>query len=55
MFYHLTEPIVQIFDELEELQYLGSASQNDYSDMQLITFTLQIIKNTGEIEHDIKL
>ena len=55
MVYELTELIVQIFDEFEELQYFGAAVQNDYLDMQLIKFALYIIKNTGEFEHDIRL
>ena len=28
---------------------------NDYSDIQLIKFVIQIIKNTGKFEHDIRL
>ena len=55
MVYDLTEPIGQIFDKLEELQDFGSAAQNDYLDMQLIKFALQIIKNTGKFEYGIRL
>ena len=50
--YGLMEPIVKNFDELEELQYFGTAAQNDYIDVQLIKFVLQIIKNTGKLKHD---
>ena len=52
MVYDLIESIVQIFDELEEIQDFGEATQNDDSDMQSIKFALQIIKNTGKFEHD---
>ena len=55
MVYDLTEPIAQIFDKLEILRSSGAVTHNDYSDMQLIKFTLQIIKNTDEFEHDIRL
>ena len=55
MVYDLTEPIVHIFDELEELQDFGAAVQNYYSDMQLINFALHIIKNAGKFEHGIRL
>ena len=54
MVYDLTEPIVQIFDELEELQDFGAAAQNYYLDIQLIKFILHIVKNTGKFEYDIR-
>ena len=44
-----------IYDKLEELQDFGAVAQNDFSDMQLSKLSLQIIKNTGEFEHDIRL
>ena len=55
MAYGLTEPILTIFDESEELQDLGAVAQNYYSDMQFIKVALQIINNTGEFEKDIRL
>ena len=55
MVYNLTEPIVTIFDKLEELTYFGAAPQYDYLDMKIIKFALQIIKNTVKFEHDIRL
>ena len=55
MVYDITEQIGQIFDELEKLQDFGVAAQNDYSHIQLIKFALQIIKNTGEFENEIRL
>ena len=54
MVYDLAKSIVNFFDELEELQDFGAAAQNDYSDIQLIKFSLQIIEITGELEHDIR-
>ena len=40
MVYDLAEPIVANFEKLEELQDFGTITQNDYSDMHLIKFTL---------------
>ena len=55
MIYDLTESIIKIFNELEGLQDFGTAANNDYSNMQLINFAIQITKNTGKYEYDIKL
>ena len=45
MVYDLTESIVTIFKQLRDLQDFGEATQqNDYSDTQLIKFTIQIIR-----------
>ena len=46
MVYVLTEPIITIINELEDLQDFWGAAQNDYSDTQLINIAIQIIRNT---------
>ena len=42
--------LVKVFDEVEELQHLGHAAQDPYSEAQLVKFALQIIKNTHDFE-----
>ena len=43
-----------MFDKIEELQHLGIAAQDPYSEAQLIKFGFQIIKNTHDIETGIE-
>ena len=52
--YDLLDPLVKIFDEVEELQHLGNAAVDPYSEAQLIKFALQIIKNTNDFETGIR-
>ena len=53
--YELADPIVNIFNEIEDLRDLGVAADNEYSEQQLVKFGLHIIKNTGEFEHAIRI
>ena len=46
--YELVDPIVNIFNEIEDLRDLGVAADNEYSEQQVIKFRLHIIKYTGE-------
>ena len=48
--YDLLDPLVKIFNEVEELQHLGNTAVNPYSEAQLIKCALQIIKNTNDFE-----
>ena len=52
--YDVLDPLVKVFDEVEELQHLGNAAQDPYSEAQLIKFALQIIKNTHDFETGIR-
>ena len=53
--YELINPIVNIFNEIEDLRDLGVTADNKYSEQQLVKFGLQIIKNNGELEYDIRI
>ena len=48
--YDVSEPIVTIFNKIEELARLGTAAHNPYSDMQKVQLGLRIIKNTSDFE-----
>ena len=50
MQYNLLDPLVKVFDNVEELHHLGHAAQDPYFEAQLIKFSLQIIKNTHDFE-----
>ena len=52
--YNLLDPLVKVFDEIEELQHLGIAAKDPYSEAQLIKFGFQIIKNTHDFETGIE-
>ena len=42
--YDLIDPLVTIYDEIEELEYLGIAAANPYSQSQIVSYGLTIIK-----------
>ena len=50
MQYNVQDPLITIYKEIEELEQLGKAANNPYLPSQLVTFALQIIKNTGDFE-----
>ena len=50
MAYELMEPLVTIYDEIEELEHLGVAAVNPYSQSQIVNYGLTIIKNTNNFE-----
>ena len=45
--YELVDPIVNVFNEIEDLRDLGVAADNEYSEQNFLKFGLSIIKNTG--------
>ena len=51
--YDIMDPIVNIFNEIEDLAELAEATDNEYSDIQQVKFGLEIIKNNGNFEHDL--
>ena len=52
--YNILDPLVTVFDQIEELQHLGNAAQNPYSEAQLIKLALRIIKHTNDFETGIR-
>ena len=54
MQYDLQEPLVVVFEEVEELEKLATAAGNPYTPIQIVQFGLQIIKNTKDFEDGIK-
>ena len=52
--YNILDPLVTVFDQIEELQHLGNAAQNPYSEAQLIKLALRIIKGTNDFETGIR-
>ena len=50
MEYSLSDPLIVMFNEIEELERLGIAATNPYREMQLVQIGLKIIKNTNDIE-----
>ena len=54
MEYNLVEPLVTVFNEIEELTRLGAAANNPFSDMQQVQLGLRIIKSTNDFEQGIQ-
>ena len=48
--YDISDPIVEIFNPIEDLEEFGVAANDPYTSQQLIKFGLQIIKDTGDLE-----
>ena len=53
MEYNLVDPLIVVFNEIEELSRLGTAADNPFSDKQLVQISLKIIKNTNDFENAI--
>ena len=47
--YDIMDPLVIIYNEVEELGHLGHVAQNPYSMSQLVNCRLMIIKDTNEL------
>ena len=54
MEYSITDPLVVIYNEIEELARLANAANNPFSDMQQVQIGLRIIKNTNDFEQGIE-
>ena len=50
MAYDLMHPLISIYDEIEELEYLGVNVFNPYPMSQLVSYGITIIKNTNNFE-----
>ena len=54
LIYDISEPLVTLFNEIEELARLATAASNPYSDMQQVQIGLRVIKNTHDFEAGIR-
>ena len=54
MVYSLQDPLVTLYDAIEELERLGQAADNPYTAKQLIAFGLEVLRNTREFEEGIR-
>jgi hypothetical protein len=54
MVYSLQDPLVTLYDAIEELERLGDAADNPYTAKQLIAFGLEVLRNTREFEEGIR-
>ena len=48
--YDISDPIVEIFNKIEDLEEFGIAANDPYTPQQLIKFGLQLVKDTGDME-----
>ena len=54
MTYTLMDLLVTIYNEIEELEHLGVAAINPYSQSHIVSYELVIIKNTNDFETGIR-
>jgi hypothetical protein len=52
--YNLQDPLVTLFDQVEDLKKLGDAAQMPYSEQQIINFGIQLIRNTHDFQDGLK-
>ena len=48
MVYEFMDPIISLYNEIEELGHLGHALKNAFSISQIVNYGLTIIKNTND-------
>ena len=52
--YNLQDPLVSLFDQVEDLKKLGDAAQMPYTTRQLLNFGVQLIRNTHDFLDGLK-
>ena len=52
--YSLQEPLVSLFDQVEDLKKLGDAAQMPYTEPQIINFGIQLVRNTHDFQDGLK-
>ena len=52
--YNLQDPLVSLFDQVEDLKKLGDAAQMPYTQQQIINFGIQLIRNTQDFQDGLK-
>ena len=48
--YNVTDPLTTVFDLVEDLQLIAEAAGTPYTELQLVNFGLDIIRNTGDFK-----
>ena len=48
--FDISEPLIMMYNEVEDLQDLATAAVNPFSDTQIVTLGIDLIKNTGDFE-----
>ena len=52
--FDISEPLVILYNEIDDLQDLAVAAKNPFSDSQLVILGMRLIKNTGDFEKGIQ-
>ena len=52
--YNIQEPLSLLFDLIKELQLLAEAARMPYTDVQLVSFGVEILRNTHDFQDGIK-
>ena len=52
--YNLRDPLVSLFDQVEDLKKLAIAAQMPYTNLQIINFGVQLIRNTHDFQDGLK-
>ena len=54
MSYHPSEPLVTVYNQIEDLERLGAAARDPFTNKQLVKIGLKIIKNTRDFADGLK-
>ena len=52
--FDISEPLVVMFNDIEELKALSIAADNEYTERQLVNIGIQLIKNTNDFERGLE-
>ena len=52
--YNVQDPLSTVFDLVEDLQLLAEAAGTPYSELQLVSFGVEILRNTHDFQDGIK-
>ena len=52
--YDIVEPLSTVYDLIDDLELMGDAANTPYSEQQLVSYALEIIRNTNEFTDGIK-
>ena len=52
--FNISDPLVVLFNEIEELKALSIAADNEYTEKQLVSIGIQLIKNMNDFERGLE-